>query len=499
MNQLINKNIFKKDKEFYILASILPLFIVISMHKLLTMAGLLLSVVYFCYINIYMLKHKSNMIPKLIIMLLLMQNVGIGIGGHIGGNTSETLSLVTQIPSLFIVISAIFVLLRRNLVKTDFFFGAYVVLIIVFAFIGDGVLGVKAVYLRNFIIFYLAYIVGAYYLKDKSLRDNFISFVLKMAVCAGIFGIIGIIIGKPFYDIIGVNEVYIAKKSASFKNGLPGNFITLFGSKWVNRLASFYYEPVNFSYFMSFAVILAATSKKIKIFIFLFICEILTFGKGGILVMAASAACVTVHVIIKKLLPKWSLRTVKNFILAGMTGGVTLFGIIFYFFLTDIFGGYIHFYGIITGIQAILKWPLGHGLGTAGNMVRQFDGVGTFDISETGFVNMGYQIGIIGIFMFVIVLFLLSNNAYRHYKKNIETETDTGYLGMLCIYMPIILMMVFVFQENTFTPQCIAPYMLIQGSYIQENNQPAKSSFMRWMSVVLDKLNKIKPQLKEAI
>ena len=484
MNKLI-----KKNADFNIMVSIIPVLMIMSMHKFLTLFGVLFCLIYFSYINFYALKNKSNIIPKIIIILLVLQNVGIGIGAHITGNSSSTLSLVSQIPSMFIIIASIFVLLKRDFVKTDILFGLYLIMLIVFVFIGDGIWGVKAVYLRNFTIFYPAYIIGAFYLKDKAVRDEFISFVLKLAVCAGIFGIIGMIIGKPFYQLIGVNEVYIAKKSASFVNGLPGNFITLFGSKWVNRMASFYYEPVNFSYFMSFAVISAAASQKWKSFTFLFICEILTFGKGGLLVMMASAVCIAVHLILKGLFPKLTLKNIKNIILIGMTGGVVLVAIIFYFFLTDIFGGYLHFYGIITGVEAILKWPLGHGLGSAGNIVRNFEGYGTFDISETGLVNMGYQIGLLGILIFIVFLIILSWKAFKNYS---ESNSDKGYLGILYIYMPVILMLVFIFQENTFTPQCVVSYMLIQGSFVHEFSSEPKIRITKNITVILEKINRKK-------
>ena len=109
---------------------------------------------------------------------------------------------------------------------------------------------------------------------------------------------------------------------------------------------------------------------------------------------------------------------------------------------------------------------------------------------------MGYQIGIIGIILFILILSILSINAYNYYKNNIELKNKTDYLGLLSLYMPIILLVVFTFQENTFTPQCIVPYMLIQGSfYCGINNKESKFPPMKWLSVCVEKLNKYKPQI----
>lgn len=485
------------DKDNIFMISILPILILCSMHKVLTIIGIIGCIAYFSYVNISVGKYNTNVIPKMAIIFLLMQNVGIGLGANIAGNTSGSLSLVSQIPSLFVVISAFFVLLRRKINKLDLVFGIYAVIVVLYAFVEPGMWGAKGVYVRNFLIFYLAFIIGAYYLKDKDLKEDFIAFVLKLAVAAGIFGIVGIIFGKPFYDIMGVDEVYIARKSDVFINGLPGNFFTLFGGKWVSRLASFYFEPVNFSYFMAFSVILAATERKWKVFAFLLICEVLTFGKGGWLVMFASAGCIIAHIIIEKIFKNWDIRKVKNLVIGGITGGIIVVGTVFYLFLTDIFGGYLHFYGIITGIKEILKWPLGYGLGTAGNLVRNFSDSRAFEISETGMVSMGYQIGIIGMIMFVAILVMISIRASQNCESKIKEAGKKDFLSILSIYLPIILAIVFVFQENTFGPQCIVPYMIMQGAFNNESDNDNKEQANGVVSRLLAKINELKPFLKE--
>ena len=433
----------------------LVIFMISSTTDLAMAAGMFLIVLLAFYVNIKFIRKKSIFIPKMIICLLLFQNTAIGLGAHLGNNDSDALSLLTQIPTIFIVISFAAILCSSSLRKTDVIFILYALLCFLQMFRTDGEMTAKLSYLRNFLIFYMGYRIGGYYIAAKEELDEFLDFFLRMTFWSGIFGIMGMVLGRTFYQAIGILEVYHAKRYTAYVNGLPGNFRTLFGGRWVNRLASFYYDPVNFSYFMALGASIAFVRKS-KLFAFLLVCEVLTFGKGGILIFVLSVFCIVTHHILKRFDGKF----VKGFIVIAAIGGVIGLVAFIQIYFADDFGTANHFYGIMTGVDGIRKNPLGYGIGSAGNLLKTADMTvsSRMDVAETGLVNMVYQLGVVPAILFGWLLLSTSRGTLRNYE---ETRED---IYLLFTYIPLILLVISIFQENTFTPQCIIPYMIIQGA-----------------------------------
>ncbi len=432
------------------------------------LAGIFLMTLLAFYINIKFLNKKGIFIPKLLLCLLLFQNTAIGLGAHLGNNDSNALSLLTQIPTIFIVISFAYVLLSNPLRKMDLIFILYALICFMQMFQSSGEMTAKLSYLRNFLVFYMGYRVGGYYITTKENLTEFLSFYVKMAVFSGIFGLIGMVLGRNFYQAIGTLEVYHAKKYTSYVNGLPGNFRTLFWGKWMNRLASFYYDPVNFSYFMALGALIAFAGKN-KIFIFLFICEILTFGKGGLLIVVLSVFCIVTHRILKR----YNGKFVKGLMIGVSIGSVIVLVLLIQTYFADDFGTANHFYGIITGVDGIRKNPFGYGIGSAGNLLKTTDMTirRRMDVAETGLINMVYQIGVLPALLFAWLLLSTSKVTLRNYES---TRND---IYLLFTYIPLILLIISIFQENTFTPQCIIPYMMIQGATGNRSVMPDKNEY----------------------
>lgn len=441
-----------KEENLYIICILFILF-VSATNKLLIYLGSVVLIITFFLINLIKLPYKNSFIPKLSICLLLFQNFCIGLGAHFGGNFSDSLSTLTQIPSLFVIITSMFLFVNKKLNKLDIVFLFFFIYVLLFLFIGNGVLSAELVYVRNFLIFYFGFKIGYSYLNSEKLLNQYINFFIKVCIIAAIFGLMCMIIGKSIYLNIGVLEVYKAKKYTAYVDGLPGNFRTLVNSIWVNRLASFYYDPVNFSYFMGLGVILAAVTKKKIIFIVLLMAEIFTFGKGGILLCLLTLVCLYSHKFFKKLNSKHAKRLILFLIIFGVLGLVFFINT----FFADSFGTFMHFYGIVTAIPYVLSNPLGHGLGTAGNIVRSISDNGVYEISETGLLNMAYQIGIIGVIFIIIILLEISKKALKVNRLNLNNRS------IIAIYIPFLIIIVSIFQENTFTPQCIIPYMILVG------------------------------------
>lgn len=449
----------KTIQEFVIISILLFLYTIIAINKYLTYFGLFLFIIIFLIVTIKHVSNKSVFLPKLILILLLFQNTCIGIGAHIGGNYDSSIRLLTQIPTILVLISSIYIFITQPIGKR-WLFVIYVLFVFSYLFRGDVHIESALVYIRNFFIFFLALIIGRNNLDLNKKRDEFIDFYIKIAMLGGIFGLIGIILGDEFFNMIGVREVYIGKNWSEIEIGqTPGNFRTIFMSIRVNRMASFYYEPVNFSYFICLATILAYFCRRKIVFVFLFICSILTFGKGGLFTVGLTVMAVSIHTIFKIRVTKANRRRIMVFMLLLFVSMVIYIST----FQKSSFGTYNHFYGFFAAIPEIIKNPLGHGLGTAGNILRSYTYTETYMASESALATMGYQIGIIGLILFFVILYKSGTIAFG----NIGTQVTQKHY-VLCLsasYLPFALFLISAFQENTLSPQCIVPFMLLVGSY----------------------------------
>lgn len=444
-----------------------------ALNKSLTYIGLMFAIIGFFLLSLKYVPSKSVFLPKLIVALLLFQNFCIGIGGHLGSNMDDSLKLLTQIPTILVMIVSLHIFLAQSLGKRWLFI-IYALFVISYFFRGSGHMTTAVVYLRNFLVFFLALLIGRNNLDTTQKKEEFFRYFIMLALLAGVFGIIGIIGGNEFFNAIGVRNVYVGKGWKDLAQGAtPGNFRTLvFGIK-VNRMASLYYEPVNFSYFIFLATLIAYFTKRRMAFLFLLVCGVFTFGKGGILVFGLTVMGVSFHTILNF---RFTKRNRFGIILLML---LVLVAIVVYIsaFMKSDFGTYNHFYGFFSAIPELLKNPLGHGMGTAGNILRSYTASGTYTATESAIATMGYQLGIIGIAIFFALLYHSGTEAFRNSGFQIGTKHHT--LCMAASYMPFILFLVSVFQENTLSPQVIVPFMLVVGSFgvvnVKEKTKEATS------------------------
>ena len=110
--------------------------------------------------------------------------------------------------------------------------------------------------------------------------------------------------------------------------------------------------------------------------------------------------------------------------------------------------------------MVLIKNPLGFGVGSAGNVSNSLEGLSNYAIgSETGLLNFWYQIGIIGLLMFITIILGMTRRALIGFCQN---PTNIQFVFSI---LPVCLLLVFIYQENTFTTQVICPYMLLLGFY----------------------------------
>ena len=412
------------------------------------------------------LPKKTLVVPKIIILLIVFQNTIVGFSTHISGNLSADVNLFSQAPFMLILVSAAIVFLYEFKEKKHILFWIYIIIILLYCFVGNVRNATALLYsIRNLITFYLVFIVGEFCIDTKEKLNDMIKFYIKICIIVGVFGCISYVIGKNIYVFLGVQEVWNIKslggKYQKWINGLPGNFYGEFFGHYYIRMASFFLEPINLSPFFALGCILSLCNLKSYKwqFIFLVFCNILTFGKGGLLIL-----CITVIAIFTGNFLMRFHRIEIDFIKQILKTGLIVTAILFASIYWILYYNNYHFQTIRATIQVLLSNPLGMGVGTVGN-VSAAAGVseGMLIGAETGLLNFWCQIGIFGLIVFLIILFRMSKNVVLFRK----CDNLTNYrIAFMCL--PIILAIEFLFQENTFTVQVISGFMLFQGYFSSE-------------------------------
>lgn len=394
--------------------------------------------------------------------LLLLQNLMIGLGSHLGGNDSSELSLLTQIP--FLLIASVF--FGSKVFGADFetpasleFKSNWVVLLVLLIsalfFVGGSPVASKLVSVRNLLMFYMGYKLASNQCGNSGEYLKVLKQLVNVSLVATVFGILMMLQSVSFWESIGIYEVYIAKQSPIEAGSLGGRFYTsLNGVTDVLRMGSLYYEPVNLAYLL-FAGLIASfflwRTKRIGPWSLLVISLgfVLTFGKGGYILLAFLVIVCLCNKLLATLANKSMHRTrFVSYLICFVAIGAVLYA---YYLLV---GGPVqpHFWALEQTMSSILSNPVGHGLGTGGNM-----SVAGSDYSkgaESAVMTIGYQIGILGILSVFMILRDIADVAPK----------SDSLSSLVAYYLPLVLFAVSVLQENTFSPQCIFPTMVLIAS-----------------------------------
>lgn len=448
----------RKMYGFYI---IIALMVIGSTNKWLTFAAMGLAALAAVRIALDNANEHDPVICKGIILLLLLQNLSIGIGAHTFHNTDLSLQFISQIPFMCITIIWITAYFTDgiHLEAPGIVFLIWVACFALSALNGIGSIGAVAITVRNMTVFFMAYSIGRKSITSHDDVGGMIRFLAWCGILVTIAGIILLIGGYDLYKMIGIHEVYIAKRSPFPPGEITQRFLTaLFTGRGLMRMGSVYYEPINMGYFLACCLLCclfgnswASTPKRIAADVIIGTGLILTFGKGAYLLSAAAVFCVFADTVFFRRSTKKSSRIILILVMTAVVSvGMTI---------------YMKFWGMavwphIWGIQGTLKTvrerPIGHGLGRGGNMAMVYGSNADALLSsgqETALMAIIYQTGIQGGIAFIASLATISS-VQRLTGKTIEK---------LFFYIPYALLVVCVFQENTFTPQCVVPFMLMQG------------------------------------
>lgn len=435
-----------------------------AMHTTLTILSLIIAGIVAILIGWSSQYKDFYCICRNIIVLLLFQNFFIGIGAHSFGNKSTFLMYLTQIP--FMSICLIWGSLRiryykyfkKPLQNQARWFVGLLFIILLSMLTERGSLNSILINIRNLVVFYFVFEIGFLCLKDYEEICRLRSFIIFIACIFVFAGIILLVGGIKLYTIIGYEEVFIAKASPVAPGQLDGRFYTSLISKTYVRMGSILYEPITLTYFLAISFLIAVLYKDRNRFkqvlysCFILLGLILTFGKGGYLIVLASFACLLCYKLMRFL--QKTLAVSVTMILALLC--IYLFSA--WYFLNIGAAASNHFYGIINTAASVLRRPFGYGLGMGGNMSFIFNNT-LIDVSagfESMLMSFLYQLGIFGGIVFVVCVMLTS--------CSIKWIRETSPFEVLFVFMPFILLILSVMQDNTFTPQCITSFMLLQGA-----------------------------------
>ncbi len=435
------------------------LLIILFIQFLGCLLGLeLVALVLIISVSIYIaLRYQKGTfgIPLMCIFLLVFQNLVIGLGAHIGGNQGDNLSYMTQVATVFLFINGGFILLNEKMNKI-----IILILLILFYFFAnillvDVPLINKLVYVRNYSLPLMVYLVARKHLSFSSIKDvkllYFLKSLYKLSVFVAIMGIILYVMPFPVWKAIGISEVYIAKGDSSIVDGFNGRFLTNFiEGISIYRMASIYYEPVNLGYFFVASIVVTIllyqlTSNKKYLFMILFfiVMQIMTFGKGSYIL----TACLIIIYFMYCLLRDFGFAKKISFVLPSIVLYVGIFLALQLYY--KLFSGSAvspHFWGIEQTVVSIKQNPFGYGLGTGGNFAA--NGMDFSAGAETGLFALIYQVGI-PVFLLILAIYIFI--AIRNFR----------YGMILCAVIPLSLLFVSIYQENTFTPQCFVPIFFI--------------------------------------
>lgn len=474
----------KSNKVSMLFVIMVSMIMIGASNRLLTYCAIPAIIVLAISVCIEAKKENGVLVCKGILALLLLQNFCIGISAHLFGNTDSSIKLLTQIPFLVILVIWIFKCVANHNRNISFRVKVSFVLLIgciMLSFcIGFGGFMSAAVSVRNLTVFFMAYELGAEYIEDKKNREELIKYIIIWAIVLIILGIIIKLGGYPLYRALGIHEVYVAKAAPFNEGGLDGRFYTsLFSNISYIRMGSIMYEPINLAYFLALALICAIYSnpwvgvKKMVSMVFIGMGLLLTFGKGGYLIVGLTVVCGVAEYFLKKITHIVG-KTVTAVTVIIMIITVTVVFIRYY--VANIGLAVLnHIWGIINTWKNIINRPIGYGLGTGGNAAQVLGNVQGEWLAtggETALMSFMYQIGVQGIVVFIVCLSFIAFD-----MKNRKSTFERIFF-----YIPFILLGISLLQDNTFTPQCVVPFMLIQGSLCNIKSQKTEVINQRCLS-----------------
>lgn len=456
-----------------------------SIFLLLVIFGL------FCLLLFVFKSNNKILVAYIFLIITVFQNTLIGLSANFSQEFNfNAAKYYIVINFIFALISLLLVFLKKPIIRLSLLYLHekyllfFSILVIIYSLTFTNHLISTLAYFRNFILLGALYYLGYSLINNEHDFKRFESFIRKLSLGLLTFGIIEYFLLNDIFwrTIIHVDVVFWTKGLMIPADSIPTMWYTNFFGYHVRRMVSIFMEPVNISYFFAFVAVLEFSKllfsgsriniMNLLLFCSYSICCLLTFGKGGLLVLLVGMITILIF--------KFSSNgTYFNVLFILKISSIFLLAYMFYKYF-----GYTalpHFMGLFLSFRTFLENPIGHGVGSGGNFKDVLVGFSTEQEwlssgSESAIATILYQLGIFGFILFlgfILALYLLSKKHFFLCK-----ELNIRYLFPIYGCLPFCLFITSFFQENSLSPQAtgvyllytgmITKYLLLKGVFIRE-------------------------------
>lgn len=324
-----------------------------------------------------------------------------------------------------LTILTILIFLHKNITitrtKDNTIFYGFLFSILISSLISVKILNVKIIYLFNsFLPFWLILILLYFFLieinNNSVFRKSFYlilnqTYFILIAILLGIYSC-GFILYFNSWEGINFEHIY-SLKGYELLEGFPRSWWFPLGDKLYFRFVALVDNPITSGYISSLICITALSKRYWFIFIFFLISCILSFSKGSMLLLFSCTFFGLFYTIFPSLTAKMSKKLLSS---------VYIFIIIILFLVALVTAmmqltqtsADIHWLGLTLPFLHIQEYTLtefifGHGIGSGGNFLKGAMGSENISFmtwlksgSESGIGTIFYQIGLCGLFFFVL-------------------------------------------------------------------------------------------------
>jgi len=317
----------------------------------------------------------------------------------------------------------------------------------------------------------------AFYLVGRLGRLGYpeVKWLLKAMLIIAIFVALFGYIERFFFDELtwtnlGVGA-YMEAKQGTLRSRfdvvgeIPKNWFSRVNGNLVRRMVSGIGDPTSLSRYLSLPILtllflpeMFHPSKENKvarfaIFCFLTGALILTFGRGGLLIVIGGIILWSVFN-----RPKLALMIVP--ILASIFFVAPLF---------DFNSGSIpgHIESATNGIRQLFVTPLGLGLGTAGQKALSFSSNAITGTGESYVAALAFQTGILGVATYSLFIAAVSLVLFKRYRQAKRLQDKTGrQLAMLGLSVILGIYITSAFANSAIAPISAGPSLLYCGAFL---------------------------------
>lgn len=437
-----------------------------------------------------MLNVKKDYVNKTMIFIVIwcsIQDLVLSLCLHYVQLSPSFLNLIVTAKDIviyFILFPIAFIKVRKykhNWKSEEIYIFLFIMLCCIYMIIGDAEFRIRLLEFRSFFTSIVLYYIGRCVIMSKEKVIDFNKQMIGLTIFIVVFSIIEyFVIGKYFWsDIIRISDFnYLVKGLGN--ESVIGESMNMY-TAGERRLVGPFGDPLFMSYFCIPLVNIVLSiifinspkiyfevkkSKKWLLIILatLVICLILTISRGPII---AELIAITITLIllkrIKKLFSCIIILTIPLVIFFDKIYDIIYKTIT----LNDGGSAGMHIYLLENGLEAFKKNIFGSGIGTNG-LLAQMSGSEVAIHTENAYLNLGLQIGIFGLVLYIIFWFTITYKNLSLYKN-----TNNIYVKQFSLAQIITNIAFFVtgfISPQIWTVKSITLFWFVNGIISQMNN-----------------------------